>query len=159
MFVVWAGGQSGNRNMPGLRERGEMAVKIKIDVEKPEEPQYDNCYFIKVTVAKYYIVPAKGKHTAINGWPIYTVVSDWFEHHDINGSHITRDSSHIGGGDTVETSEIISEEEYIRQRNARIERERAKDRECARRASWFFVEDAEYEGDEGDGGADDPQDR
>jgi hypothetical protein len=136
-------------------------MKIKIDVEKPEEPQYDNCYFIKVTIAKYYIVPAKGKHTAINGWPINTVVSDWFEHHDINRRHVTRDSSHISGGDIVESSEIISEEEYTQQRSARLERERAKNaRECAQKTSWFFIENVADEGDEGDGrGTDDPQDR
>lgn len=119
-------------------------MKIRIDVEKPEEPPYDDMILIKVTVAQYYCIPCKGEQTAINGWPVEEVMADWFGHRDINSSHRTRDGSHIGGGDIVEKAEIITEEEYRRERKQaadRLKRARAEAaREHARRIPSIYIE-------------------
>lgn len=58
-----------------------------------------NFHEIKVTVEVTYWVPKSAdKKTVINGWTIEEVVDDWFNKHDINYNHATRDSYRLGSG-------------------------------------------------------------
>ena len=61
---------------------------------------------ITVTVKQTYVIPIGEKEpkdgsTHINGWTLQDVAKDWFEHHDINQSHASRQAHHALGGDKV----------------------------------------------------------
>jgi len=66
---------------------------------------------IKVTMELTYLVEMIDQtHTEINGWTVEQVVDDWFQRHDVNRSHATRDGYLLGGSGKkvlkIETEEL-----------------------------------------------------
>lgn len=90
---------------------------------------------IFVTVEIPYVVPMiDGTRTEINGWTVDKVVADWFQHHNINSHHATRDSHRLGGGMKIIGTRTESHKRRdVNGRSCRGEGERAG-RPSARRA-------------------------
>jgi hypothetical protein len=74
-------------------------------------PIDENFKILKVTMEVKYYVPMPDKEimdektgepiTSVNGWPMSEVKKDWFERHDINRFHATRNAFEIGGGKKI----------------------------------------------------------
>ncbi len=63
---------------------------------------------IIVTMEVCYAIPMHDeKRSKINGWTPEQVVHSWFEHHDINRYHATRDSHRLGNGTKIIKTEIV----------------------------------------------------
>lgn len=66
---------------------------------------------LEVTMKRTYIVPIHDKkRTKINGWPLSTVIEDWFKNCSLDSYHATRDGHFIHGLTTVTD---IKEKEII----------------------------------------------
>ena len=79
-------------------------------MEKTKTMSEENFKILEVTMkVKYYVPMPDKKHTdgaedpitKINGWPLSQVKKDWFETHDINRYHATRNSYEIGNSKKV----------------------------------------------------------
>ncbi len=58
--------------------------------------------FLDVIIKRTYIIPIYDKErTKINGWPLSTVIEDWFERVPLDSFHATRDNHYIGGSSKV----------------------------------------------------------
>lgn len=81
---------------------------------------FESFKLLKVTMEVKYYVPMPDEEvldedtneprTKINGWPMSQVKKDWFETHDINQHHATRNSLEIGNSKKVLKIEEIDDE-------------------------------------------------
>jgi len=66
---------------------------------------------LEVIFKRTYIIPLLDeKRTRINGWPLSTVIEDWFEHVPMDSYHATRDTHQVHGSTIMieaNTKEII----------------------------------------------------
>jgi len=66
---------------------------------------------ITVNMDVQFMVPmVDDKHSTVNGWTLEEVIKDWFQHHNINGYHRTRDSFEIGGSKVIKTISVSDAE-------------------------------------------------
>ncbi len=83
--------------------------------------------FLKVTKTEYYLIPMlDDERTKINGWDIDQVIKDWFEVHDCNASHATRDGSLIGYSTKVIDTSFLNPEDTEFYRNKKKEEKNGK---------------------------------
>ena len=65
-------------------------------------PKKEKFKMLKLTITRHYLVPMlDNERTKINGWKMDDVIFDWFKSTDINISHATRDTYHIGNSDKI----------------------------------------------------------
>ena len=69
--------------------------------------------YLKVTTTALYVVEMiDSERTMVNGWPMETVINDWFhrkDRHDINGNHAARDGAFVGNTIKIKSIEVIDD--------------------------------------------------